>query len=342
MTLDVEAKSFIQYVMFNWLKPIFFVCLLSLSLVPEVNAQDIVSEINESSTELLTTGPGDLITEKLLKVSPSRRIFVISNNNSALFKGDFFSILFDNKLTARALVAKVINDRIAIKIMKIYSIANWERIKLGMEMMILKGDDSFFRVKQEDSEEAQVIKEEEDLFNDTFLEEDASLDEKSNRIIKPDNIAAFQYGQLESIDNDGAAFRYEHFNGSWAYQLGDNVWGEFMYGQGNVQGFPAADLTTILTSYTFRLKYTIAGPWYSYIMPYGGYQSVTAESDAAGTDPNNSKSSSELQNELNLLDSASKSQVIFGVTILKRFVPGWFLRADLGSDIVNFGLALEF
>lgn len=342
MTLDVRAKSFIQYVMFTWLKPIFLICLLSFSSISDGIAQDIVSEINEASTELLTTGPGDLITEKLLKVSPSRRIFVISNNNSALFKGDFFSILIDNKLTARALVAKVLNDRVAIKIMKIYSIANWERIKIGIDLAILKGDDSFFRVNQENAEEAEVIKEEEDLFNETFLDEDASLDEKTNRIIKPDNIAAFQYGQLESIDNDGAAFRYEHFNGSWAYQLGDNVWGEFIYGQGTVQGFPAEDLTTILTSYTFRLKYTIEGPWYSYIFPYGGYQSVTAESDAAGTDPNNSKSAASLQNELDLLDSASKSQVIFGVTILKRFVPGWFLRADLGSDIVNFGLAIEF
>ena len=124
--------------------------------------------------------------------------------------------------------------------------------------------------------------------------------------------------------------------------MGDNVWGEFQYGQGAVQGFPASDLTTILTSYTFRLKYTIEGPWYSYILPYGGYQSIVAESEAAGTDPSGNKSSVELENELNLLESASKSQVIFGVTILKRFVPGWFLRADIGSDIINFGLAIEF
>lgn len=326
----------------KWLLPILLLSYFSLGSISDSFAQDIVNEITESSSELLTTGPGDLITEKLLKVSPSRRIYVLTNNNAALFKGDFFSILLTNQLTARGLVAKVLEDRIAIKIMKIYSINNFQKIKLGMDLQILKGDDSFFRIKQEGGEEAQVIKQEEDLFNDTFLDEDGDLEEKNNRIIKPDNIAAFQYGQLESIDNDGSAFRYEHFNGSWAYQMGDNVWGEFMYGRSAVQGFPAEDLTTILTSYTFRLKYTVKGPWYSYFLPYGGYQSVIAESDAAGVDTSGTKSDTELENELALLDSAKKGQVIFGVTILKRFVPGWFLRADIGSDILNVGLALEF
>lgn len=324
------------------LLPILLLIYSLLGAVPDSIAQDIVNEITESSTELLTTGPGDLITEKLLKVSHSKRIFVLTNNNAALFKGDFFSVLLSNQLTARALVAKVLDDQIAIKIMKVYSIANYTKIKVGMDLQILKGDDSFFRIKQEGGAEAQIIKEEEDLFNETFLDEDASLEDKTNRIIKPDNIAAFQYGQIESLDNDGAAFRYEHFNGSWAYQMADNVWAEFMYGRSAVQGFPAEDLTTILTSYTFRLKYTIEGPWYSYILPYGGYQTVSAVSDAAGTNPDNSKDDDELANELSLLDSANKAQVVFGVTVLKRFVPGWFLRADIGSDILNVGLAIEF
>ena len=66
--------------------------------------------------------------------------------------------------------------------MKIYSIANWNLIKIGVELAILKGDDSFFRVREESSEEAEVIKDEEDLFNDTVLEEDITLEEKSNQL----------------------------------------------------------------------------------------------------------------------------------------------------------------
>lgn len=310
--------------------------------MPDAIAQDIVSEITESQPEILTTGPSDLITEKLLKISPSRRIFVISNNNSALFKGDFFSIIMGNELAIRCLVAKTLDDRIAIKIMKIYSLAKWNTIRVGMDIMILKGDDSFYRIKQENPEEAQIIKDEDNLFDDsTFLEEDASLEEKSNRIIKPDNIAAFQYGTIETIDSNQEATTIEHFNGSWAYQLADNIWGEFQYGQSNYQGFPSEDLSTVLTSMTFRLKFTIEGPWYSYIKPYGGYQNVTAESTDAGFD-DGIKSDAALAEEVARLDLANKSGVIFGVTILKRFVPGWFLRTDIGSDIINVGLSLEF
>ena len=33
---------------------------------------------------------------------------------------------------------------------------------------------------------------------------------------------------------------------------------------------------------------------------------------------------------------------ILGVTFLKRFVPSWFLTANLGLDVINIGLAIEF
>ena len=37
-----------------------------------------------------------------------------------------------------------------------------------------------------------------------------------------------------------------------------------------------------------------------------------------------------------------QSGLIFGVTLLRRLVPGWFLSIDLGTDSTNVGVAIEF
>jgi hypothetical protein len=34
--------------------------------------------------------------------------------------------------------------------------------------------------------------------------------------------------------------------------------------------------------------------------------------------------------------------LVAGVTILRRLVPGWFIKADLGTDQLNIGFAIEF
>ena len=50
----------------------------------------------------------DLITENILAISPSKRIFVISNENRSFSKGDFISLVYNTQLTARAIVAKAL------------------------------------------------------------------------------------------------------------------------------------------------------------------------------------------------------------------------------------------
>ena len=79
-------------------------------------------------------------------------------------------------------------------------------------------------------------------------------------------------------------------------------------------------------------------------MPYVGYQWVGAQSpNARLVDPNSPpRTPFELQNELDDVANLEKNQAIFGVTLLKRLVPAWFIRVDLGSDILSGGLALEF
>ena len=50
----------------------------------------------------------------------------------------------------------------------------------------------------------------------------------------------------------------------------------------------------------------------------------------------------DLSRETQLVENSKSNSVVFGVTILKRLVPGWFVRADIGSDVIAFGVALEF
>ena len=94
-----------------------------------------------------------------------------------------------------------------------------------------------------------------------------------------------------------------------------------------------------LTSLVFRLKYTIDIPFYSFIQPYAGYQIKSAHSSGAGTGEITAQQQEE---ELDLVEGLQSKQFIFGITILKRLVPGWFARLDLGSDALNFGFSLEF
>jgi len=76
-------------------------------------------------------------------------------------------------------------------------------------------------------------------------------------------------------------------------------------------------------------------------MPYVGYQNITPDSPGAGV-ADDSTTEEQLATELALIEDSQKSGPIFGVTILKRLVPGWFAKVDLGNDIIGIGAALEF
>jgi hypothetical protein len=73
-------------------------------------------------------------------------------------------------------------------------------------------------------------------------------------------------------------------------------------------------------------------------MPYIGFHTYTVSSPDAG------KTANTVLNEAQLLaiDELKKSGPVFGITALRRLVPGWFIKADIGSDIINLGFAIEF
>lgn len=321
---------------------LLFFCLV---LTANVSAQSIADEINEGGEEFDFEAP-PLTTEKIEKISASRKILIITNSNNSFGKGDFISLVRDNELVTRALVAKTYNGMAGIKIMRYYSMPLFNMLRPNMDVQIIRGDDSYFgkKKKKQDKEgkSEEMIQDEEDLYNEAaLLEDDLEIDENKNRVIKTDNIITAFMGMVEGIDQDGNSKRYNQLNAGWMYQLEDNIWGEVTYGQNIINDFPSTGLDTKMTNLTLKIKYTIKAPFYSYIQPYAGYQMIGASSPGAGVD-DGSTDPNLLALEEQRVEDLKRNSAIFGVTLLKRLVPGWFARFDLGNDILSFGFGLEF
>jgi len=320
------------------------------------NALDDIEEEDRADASVSAEQAPKLVSETIKSISSSKKIFVITNENQSFTKGDFISLLLTNKLVCRALVVKSNTEKLSgIKIVKIYDLALWKQLALGKEVLVLKGDDSFYTNKTaavdstksaKDKKNESKLQNDEDLFNSTSIsgnEDDVSLEESNQRLIKPDNMLSFNVGLIQGKDVDGGKANYTHMNGDYAYQLLDNVWAEVAVGTNTISDYPFTGLDTRLISIGVRTKYTISAPFYSYIQPYIGYQAILADSPSAGVDPQDgSRTPEQLAAETKLVQDLKKSTLIFGVTILKRIVPGWFVRADFGTDIINGGLTIEF
>jgi hypothetical protein len=327
-------------------------CLLIFLAIPSVYAQNVLDDIEEE--DRIETGSTEiapnLVAETIRVISPSKKIFILTNENKTFSKGDFISLLLGNKLVCRALVAKTTDEQLSgIKIVKIYNVSLWKQMAIGKEVLILKGDDSYYsnlektpKTPEEAAKNMSKVQDEDDLFNTTTLnDDDLSLEETSKRLIKTDNLISAGIGMISGLDVDGSSKRYTHMNGSWGYQVSDNIWAELGVGSNTITDFPSTGKDTRMINFNGKLKYTFNAPFYSYIMPYVGYQVINVNSPGAGVEDDVS-TAEELESEVKLVDDLKKSTVIFGVTVLKRIVPGWFIRADLGTDILSGGLSLEF
>lgn len=91
-----------------------------------------------------------------------------------------------------------------------------------------------------------------------------------------------------------------------------------------------------------RIKYNFKAPLYSYIMPYIGFQYYNISSPEAGKGNDTQVTPAQKEAELKAVDDLKKSGTVVGVTILRRLVPGWFFKADIGTDVMNLGFAIEF
>ncbi|MBF0207113.1 MAG: hypothetical protein HQK53_09510 [Oligoflexia bacterium] len=303
-----------------------------------------------------------IFTERVLKIASSQKIFLISNSNKNLAPGDFISLIKDDQLVARALVAKADDEVSGIKIVRVYSMKNWSSVRVRDELSIIRGDDSAYLAAKRRAREEAMNKEkkttevesadEEKKDSADFLSEKDLLgegvdedggEEGGKRAIKTDNIIAFGYGLFNALDSSGADKRYPQFNGEWEYQIFDNAWVEGMYGRSDLKGFPSDDIKSTLNNYTVRGKYTVAAPFNSFVQPYVGYQILKVSSpDAGAQNDARSLDTKQLEKEKKLVGELNKKTFVFGVTVLKRLVPGWFARFDLGIDILNLAFAFEF
>ena len=92
-----------------------------------------------------------------------------------------------DKLAARALVAKTHQGQVGVKILKIYSLTQWGKLRRDGDVQIVKGDDSTFMKKPEDAAATDVprIKDEDDLYTkDVVIEDDVEFDDALNRILR--------------------------------------------------------------------------------------------------------------------------------------------------------------
>lgn len=316
---------------------LFAVCLNN------IYAQNLLDDAGVSFT---AENSGDLFTETIKIISRSGKIFILTNGNQLLNKGDFITLVLRTEgPVARAVVAKTHNESAGIKVLKIYSLSRWKKLVKGLDVQILKGDDSgLFKPKTDTAiteSPDTSIDTEEDLFNDKALMGDDSLGDIYNdsRLIKPDNVISIAWDQYTYVDEvTGDARVANQFNYAWAYQFADNYWFEGLYGRVSLDNVPATGKSTLVHNFTARAKYTFNAPFYSYVMPYVGFQTYYVSSPQAGE--NIDLAESELENQT--VNNMRVSQVVIGVTYLKRLVPGWFLKADIGNDIIGFGVAIEF
>jgi hypothetical protein len=322
---------------------LFFCLVISKGLL----AQSVVDAANLGVEN--PNGAEGIFSETIKIISSSKKIFILTNNNQQLNPGDFISLALEDKLAARAVVAKVHQGQVGIKILKIYSLAQWGKLKRDSGVQIIKGDDSQFGKKpkveetpNEIAKDAPRIREEEDLYKMETEDEDfGSLDENKSRHLRPDNLLSVSGSYLEvaEVSPGTGKIRKPVYGIGWAYQFTDNYFIEGVYGRSLINNFPSDGSSTLVNQMTARIKYNIKGPLYSYFMPYLGYMFTSVVSPDAGKKSTNP---SIIKAELDAINNLKKSTPVFGVTVLRRLVPGWFIKADLGSDIVNVGFAIEF
>jgi len=321
-----------------------FVCALPYS---SVISQDLLDDINAQTT--LGDNAGTF-SETVKIISRSGKIFILSNSNQMLNKGDFITLILkeDKGPIARAVVAKTHDGNAGIKALKVYSLARWKALRKDLDIDIKKGDDSsLFKKKVENNattNDRPTIENEEDLFNDTVILEDSNGFYKDKRHIKPDNVVSAGWDQYSFVsDVDQSKFVGNQWNFAWAFQFADNYWIEGLYGNTTIDGFPDDSFQTVINNFTARVKYTFKAPLYSYFIPYIGIQSYQVSSPEAGIPVSDTDAAKEVaQRENDTLNKLRQTNLVVGVTVLRRLVPGWFLKADLGTDILSFGFAIEF
>ncbi len=309
--------------------------ITTLILSVTIFAQSPISDFSNSTNF-------DLAKEKVLRLSGTKRIIVISNNQDSFAKGDYITIMVNKVPMVRGVVPKQEDSQAAIKVTKIYNEELYNGIFINQDIEVLRGDDSNYGKNNNQESSEFKITDSESLYDDTtLLEEDLYGDEeKQTGVIKNDNIASVGIALVDGFNSAGKEDTNTQYNAAWSFQVEKNIWIEGFIGRHLIKAFPSEDIDTAVNQYIFRAKYAFDGPLYTVFMPYIGYKFATASSPGAGDVT--SVGQTQAQRELDLIASVEENEPVFGVTAFKRLVPGWFVRVDVGTDIMGASLALEF
>jgi len=318
------------------MKTICLIFSFTFFIFSNLSAQSILDDIDDDQSEASSPATGlDLPIERIEKIGASRTVYILSNSNSSFAKGDFISLVLGDNLVNRAIVAKVSSGSAGIKIIKTYSPEMSSALRPGSQVRIIRGDDSYFsnlKKKSKSISEKSLIDDEDDLFNDTtLLSDDVSLKENSKRLIRTDSLFFAMGSSLPSVNNTGGSTRYNMYGASYSYQFKDNFWVEGYYSFTGLKNFPSTGKSSDLNVVSGRLKYTVKLPSYTFLQPYIGFI-ISRVSTALETN----------SIESDAITRANTVKPAIGVTILRRLVPGWFVRGDLGTDLFALGFGLEF
>lgn len=317
-------------------------------LVIDINAQTIVQDLE---TYKKTYEDSSIITETIKSLSYTGKTLIITNTAQILSVGDFITMSVDETPIAKAIVAKhfIEKNLSGLKLVTIYDFNYWKQVDKGFKINITRGDDSYLLKKKDNSKNEELkddsgekILSEEDLF-DTSDIDSKNLEENAKRVIKNDNLVGGCYGFISLVDKSSKKKSYDQLCAHWSYQVIDNIWGEIYFGQTKIKDFPADGLDTIARSITTRIKYTFQLATMFVAQPYLGFQYLSANSPGAGKSSNGIVVSTEdSKRELALLKSVEKRPIVLGFTLFIRSVPGWFFKFDIGTDILNGGIVVEF
>jgi uncharacterized Zn ribbon protein len=317
------------------LKKLFTVFFVSFFWAAHSTAQNVVEDL-QSETDVSSNW-----SEEIKIISNSRKILILTNDNQILTQGDFVSLIQDGKLVVRALVIKTNTDRVGIKIVKVYNEDLWGRTKINTSVGIVRGDDSYFNraavPKNEMSSTDSAIANNFDENELISLSSDFPQ-EKEKRPIQGDHLFTLGFGQFKTIDRFDGSVKYNLWHLSWDYQLLKNTFTEFSLGYGTLKQFPAIDLNSKAYVLEAKIKYSFSLPAYIFIQPYVGMSKLKVQTSGGNGDEITAE---QLDEENYLVNKIEKARFEAGATVLKRIVPGWLARADLGMNELLLGLTIE-
>ncbi len=303
-------------------------------------SQNIIEDLQDNGpTDPSQSNNYAQFNEEVLLKSKNRRILIITNKNQSLKQGDFISLYVNSEKIARALVAKDRNNKVAIKIINTFSDKFDRLTRRGDELEIIRGDDSSFSATEED---INADLGENDLFSIDLIDK---KEEKENaKKLNERNLVTLGIGLYQGIDSQEESKAYVHGILSYAIKAFGPVWFEGVYGYSNLQRFPRQDTSAHLHGLGVRLKLNINLPAYMFLMPYAGIHFAYVSSTDT-IDPGASAPQAEINaynREVDLINIASQFRPTAGLTLHKRFVPGWFITLSGGLDVSYAGVTIGF